>query len=149
MKKAPAWCKDTGCFAKSFHFHLRFKGFVNKISHSSYTNKYYRYLLENYLAYFQHTNIKWKQKLKEQRVHHQIGFWPTSRLKQHWEVLCYSTSRVPIGKGSQAVHLWVRLPRLQFRVPAYNPRTGANWYHYQSVIKLQAWFPVNVICFVV
>ena len=26
-------------FAKSFHIHLRFKGFVNKISHSLYTNK--------------------------------------------------------------------------------------------------------------
>ena len=22
-----------GCFAERFHFHLRFKGFVNKISH--------------------------------------------------------------------------------------------------------------------
>ena len=27
------------CFAESFHFRLRFKGFVNKISHSLYTNK--------------------------------------------------------------------------------------------------------------
>ena len=28
-----------GCFAESFHFCLRFKGFVNKISHSLYANK--------------------------------------------------------------------------------------------------------------
>ena len=27
------------CFAESFHFHLRYKGFVNKISHLLYTNK--------------------------------------------------------------------------------------------------------------
>ena len=45
------------CFAESFHFRLRFKGFVNKISHSLYPNKY---LLLNCLAYFQHTNIKRK-----------------------------------------------------------------------------------------
>ena len=57
-------------------------------------------MLENYLAYFQHSNINRKE--KEQRIHHQIAFWPTSRLKQHWEVLCHSTSGVPIGKGSQA-----------------------------------------------
>ena len=28
----------TRCLEESFHFHLRFKGFVNKISHSLYTN---------------------------------------------------------------------------------------------------------------
>ena len=27
------------CFGESFHFHLRFKGFVNKIRHLLYTNK--------------------------------------------------------------------------------------------------------------
>ena len=27
------------CSAESFHFHFRFKGFVNKISHLFYTNK--------------------------------------------------------------------------------------------------------------
>ena len=27
------------CFARSFHFHLRYKGFVNKISHLLCTNK--------------------------------------------------------------------------------------------------------------
>ena len=27
------------CFAKCFQFHLRFKAFVNKISHLLYTNK--------------------------------------------------------------------------------------------------------------
>ena len=48
------------CFAESFHFCLRFKGFFSKISHSFYTNKLY--FLENYLAYFQHTNIKRKEK---------------------------------------------------------------------------------------
>ena len=39
------------CFTKSFHFCLRFKEFVNKISHLLYTNKQYRCLLENYLWY--------------------------------------------------------------------------------------------------
>ena len=33
---------------------------------------------------------------------------------------------------------WVRLQRLQFGSPIYNPRTDANWYHHQSVTKLQA-----------
>ena len=33
------------CFAESFHFCLRFKGFVNKRSHSLYSNKQYQYLL--------------------------------------------------------------------------------------------------------
>ena len=45
------------CSAKSFNFHLRFKRFANKITHSRYTNKQLQYLLENYLAYFQYTNI--------------------------------------------------------------------------------------------
>ena len=45
-------------------------------------------------------NINIKRKEKEQRVHHQIEFWPTSRLKQHWEIPCHSTSGVPVGKGS-------------------------------------------------
>ena len=35
-------------------------------------------------------------------MRHQIGFWPTSRLKQSWEVLWHSTSGVPTGKRSQA-----------------------------------------------
>ena len=82
-------------FAESFHFHLMLKGFVNKISYLLYTI---------YLAYFQHTNIKRTEKYKKQRIHHQIGFWPTSRLNQHWEVLCLSTSGIPIGKVSQAAH---------------------------------------------
>ena len=46
----------------SFHFRLRFKGYVNKINHLLYTNKQYQYLLENYLAYFQYSNIKRKVK---------------------------------------------------------------------------------------
>ena len=50
------------CFAESFHFRLRFKGYVNKINHLLYTNKQYQYLLENYLAYFQYSNIKRKVK---------------------------------------------------------------------------------------
>ena len=33
------------CFAESFHFCLRFKGFVNKRSHALYSNKQYQYLL--------------------------------------------------------------------------------------------------------
>ena len=47
--------------------------------------------------------MKRKEKQKQQRIHHQIGFWPTSRLNQHWEVLCRSTSGIPTGKRSQAV----------------------------------------------
>ena len=93
------------CFEESFHFRL--KGFVNKISHSLYTNKWYKYVLENYLAYFQYTNIKRKE--REWRIHYQIGFWPTSRFKWCWEVPCQSPSGVPIGKGSQAaclLHGW-------------------------------------------
>ena len=35
---------------------------------------------------------------RRQRIHHQIGFWPTSRLNQHWDVLCHSISGVLIGK---------------------------------------------------
>ena len=93
------------CFAESFHFHLKFKRFVNKISHLLYTNKQYKYLLKNYLAYFQHTNSKRKEKQKKQKIHPQMGFWPTSRLNQHWEVPCHSTSGVSIGKMSQAAHL--------------------------------------------
>ena len=33
------------CFEESFQFCLRFKGFVNKRSHSLYSNKQYQYLL--------------------------------------------------------------------------------------------------------
>ena len=35
--------------------------FFNKISHSFYTHKQYQHLLENYLAYFEYTNIKEKE----------------------------------------------------------------------------------------
>jgi len=38
-------------------------------------------------------------------MHHQIGFSPTSRLKQCWEVPGHSTSGVPVGKRSQAAFL--------------------------------------------
>ena len=46
-----------------------------------------------------------EEKYKQQRIHHQIGFWPTSRIKQHWEVPWHSISGVPFGKSSQAMHL--------------------------------------------
>ena len=46
-----------------------FKGFLNNISHSLCTNKKYEYLLENYLVYFQYTNIKRKKKKKQQRIY--------------------------------------------------------------------------------
>ena len=49
-------------FCQKFSFHLSFKGFVNKINHSLYTNTQYKYLLENYLTYFQYTNFKRKEK---------------------------------------------------------------------------------------
>ena len=42
---------------------------------------------------------------KQQRIHHQIEFWPTSRLRQHWEVPWNSASGVPVGKRSQASRL--------------------------------------------
>ena len=48
------------CFEESFHFRL--KGFVNTISHMLYTNKWYKYVLENFLAYFQYTNVKRKER---------------------------------------------------------------------------------------
>ena len=35
--------------------------------------------------------------------------------------------------------LWVRLQTLHLGLPAYIPR-DANWYHHQSVSKLEAWF---------
>ena len=56
---------DLACgFVESFHFLLRFKGFINKISHSLYSNKQYKYLLENYLVYFQYSNLKRKQEIE-------------------------------------------------------------------------------------
>ena len=39
MEMRSANPKSQWRFAESFHFHLRFKGFVNEISHSLYTNK--------------------------------------------------------------------------------------------------------------
>ena len=36
-----------------------------------------------------------KRKKKEQRIHHQLGFRPTSGLNQLWEVLCHSISADP------------------------------------------------------
>ena len=92
-----------------------FKGFVNKISHSLCTNKQYRYLLENYLAYFQYASIK----RKVERAENTSPNWvydqhpdlisagnPVSQLiwSPNWE-------RVP---GSTSAPL-VRLHRLQFR----------------------------------
>ena len=62
MEMRSANPKSQWRFAKSFHFHLRFKGFVNKISHLLYTDKQYKYLLENYLVYFQYANTKRKKK---------------------------------------------------------------------------------------
>ena len=69
------------------------------------------------------TELNWtekKREKKEQRIHHQIGFRPTSRLNQLWEVLCHiretylesqaAGKRVP-GTAST---LWVRLQRSQF-----------------------------------
>ena len=64
---------------------------------------------------------------------------------------CVTASGVSVWTRAQTVHP----PRgwdfkdCSSEVPSYNPRTEANWYHHQSVTKLQAWFPVNAICFVV
>ena len=75
-------------------------------------------------------------------------FWPTSRLKQYWDVPCHSTSGVTIGKCPRHLaHSVGETSRLQFRVPSYNPRKGANWYHHQSVTKLclwSLWYKYNV-----
>ena len=43
---------------------------------------------------------------------------------------------------------WATFQKLQFGVPAYNPRMDVNGYRHQSVTKLQAWFHVNAVCFV-
>ena len=54
-----------------------------------------------------------------------------------------NSERVP---GSEST-MWVRLQRLLFGVPVYNPRVKANWHHGQSVTRLQAWLPFNAVCF--
>ena len=126
---------NRSCFVKSFHFPLRFKGFVNKISHSLYTNKYYEYLLENYLACFQSTNIKRKETYKEQRIYRQIGFWPTvlgSSMSLH--IWSSNWERVP---GSTSIP-WVRLQRLQFGVPICNSTTEM-----QTDIIINLWLNCN------
>ena len=80
---------------------------------------------------------------------HQIGFWPTSRLEQPWEVPGHSTSGISIGKRYQAacpLHGW------GFNIAVQNSclsSQDANRYH-QSVSKIsqQLWFHLNAVCFV-
>ena len=80
---------DLACgFVESFHFLLRFKGFANKISHSLYSNKQYKYLLENYLVYFQYTNLKRKQEIETAEESSSI----------YITILDLQTSRLSAGK---------------------------------------------------
>ena len=53
----------TRCLEESFHFHLRFKGFVNELSHLLYTDK--QYLSENYPVYFNTLMLKEKKIAEE------------------------------------------------------------------------------------
>ena len=108
----------SSCFAESFSFNLSFKGFVNKINHLLYKNRQYKYLLENHLAYFQCTNIKGKEKQKKQRIHHHIGFQPTSRLNQRWEV--HVTARLESQLGKDPRHHFLSVGetlKIMFRDP--------------------------------
>ena len=63
-------------------------------------------------------------------MHHQIGFWPTSRLKQHWKVPCHSTSGAPHGKRSQEARCSMgetsKISVWESRVPVYNPTTQTD-----------------------
>ena len=66
--------------------------------------------------------------------------------KQCWED---STAHLEsqLGKGP-----WQHMgENSKMEVPGsvYNPRTDANHYHHQSVTKLQLWFDINAVCFVV
>ena len=90
------------CFTQSFHFHLRFKGFVNKISHSLYTNN--SNIRECTYSTFNILTLKEKRNRNSRRYITILGFWPTSRLKQHRDVSWHSTSGVQTGKRSQAAH---------------------------------------------
>ena len=80
---------------------------------------------------------------------HQIGFWPTSRLEQPWEVPGHSTSGVSIGKRYQAA---CSLRGWGFNIAVRGSclsSQAANQYH-QSVSKIsqQLWFHLNAVCFV-
>ena len=107
--------------------------------------------IRDYLAYSQDTNIKRKKKYKEQRIHHQTGFWPTSRLKQGWEVPCHSTSGVPNGKRSQAAHPLCSVGETSttdLLVPIYNPWRlkwiySSNWDQIASLVL--PWKTWNVV----
>ena len=46
------------------------------------------------------------------------------------------------GQAPTVSALWVRLQKLQFGVPAYNPRMQTDS---QSVSKLQLWLGVNAV----
>ena len=96
------------CFVESFHFHHRFKGFINKMSYSLYTNKQYKCLLENYLTYFQYAITKRKEKQKQQRnvIAHTSPNWDqiASRFKQRWEAPRKQQPRVSVGKRYSTMH---------------------------------------------
>ena len=71
---------------------------------------------------------------------------------QTWEISSTGKSQVTAYLESQLWEEsspWVRLQRLQLRAPISYPRALANWYHHQSVTKLQLWFHVNAVHLVV
>jgi hypothetical protein len=110
----------VGCFAKSFHFRFWFKGFVNKINHSFYTNKYSKYLLENYRAYFQYTNIKREIEIAEDT---------SPNWSQHAELNSAGKSQVTahleshLGKGPRQ-HVWsvCETSKIAVQSSTINPR---------------------------
>ena len=61
-------------FTKSFHFCLRFKGFVNKISHLLYTNKQYQYLLKITYLTFSALTLKEKRNKNSRGYITKLGF---------------------------------------------------------------------------
>ena len=145
------WSDGTECFAKSFHFRLRFKGFVNKTRHLLYTDKQYKYLLENYLLYLQCTNIRREIKdieTAEESNSTYMTKWPpdlNSAGKSHVTAVQSSIwEKVPGSMSTQ----WVRLQRYSLGIPTYNPRMDSNWYDHQFVTKLPTWFHVNAVGFV-
>ena len=122
------------CSAKSFNFHLRFKGFVNKIDHLLQTNEQCQYLLKK------NTNSR--------------GYIIRLGLNQHPDLNSIRKSRVTaspeseLGKGpNQWAHFVGETSKLQFWDSCLKFQ-ATNWYSHQSVSKLQLWFHVNAVCLI-
>ena len=81
-------------------------------------------MLENYLAYFQYTNIKRKE--KQQEMHHQIGFWhPDSNSTGKSHVTAHLEPQM--GNGPRkCVCSMGETSKIAVGVPVYNPRTQTD-----------------------